>query len=182
VEWRALLRDLATQFDAAQAAELAAEVADRTRREAARLRLVDRLGPAVGSVLTVGVGPVGAVRGELVAHGPDWLLLAESTGREALVPMHAVSWLDGLSARSSDPCNERVVEARLGLAHALRALARSRSIATTVLSDGTVLTGTLDRVGRDFVELTGVAGGEQRRAARGPVRTVPYAALALLRS
>ncbi|MFL6139066.1 MAG: hypothetical protein ACJ74O_14880 [Frankiaceae bacterium] len=182
MEWRALLEDLEAQFDGAHALELATEVADRTRREAARLRLVDRLAPAVGAVVGVAVGAAGVVRGELLAVGSEWALLAEPAGREALVPLAGVSWVEGLSIRSREPLAQAAVESRLGLGHALRALARSRAVASVVLRDGTVLVGTLDRVGHDFVEITDAAGGEQRRPSRGQVRTIPHGALALLRS
>jgi hypothetical protein len=182
MEWRALLSDLEAQFDGARALELSAEVADRTRRESARLRLADRLGPAVGSSVVISVRAAGLVRGELLAGGPDWLLIGESAGHEALVPLSAVSWLEGLSSRSNEPSSRGVVESRLGLGHALRALARDRAVVRAVLRDGSTLIGTVDRVGADFVELTQALAGEQGRSTRGTVRTVPHAALALLRS
>jgi hypothetical protein len=50
-----------------------------------------------------------------------------------------------------------------------------------VLTDGSVLAGTLDRVGSDFVELT-EHGESRRRGEVTGVRTVPFVALALLRS
>ena len=48
-----LLRDLGGQLDAAEAAELAAEIEDRSRREAALLGMVDRLRGSLGRTVAV---------------------------------------------------------------------------------------------------------------------------------
>lgn len=181
MSWWDLLRDVEAQFDAADAAELAAEVADRTRREAARLALVDRLEPAVGSAVAVGVLGAGTVRGRLDGAGPDWLLVVEPPSRDVLVPFGAVGWVEGLSARSGEPALRPAVASRLGLGHALRTVARSRATVTIVLVDGSRVAGTIDRVGRDFVEVTDDGAEGHRRGAR-TVRAVPFRALAAVRS
>ena len=183
MRWQALFADLEAQYDAAQAAELAAEVADRTRREAARLRLCDRLVGALGGAVTVDVLGAGAVRGTLVAAGVGWLLLAEPTGAEVLVPEEAVTSVRGLTAWSQSPGSEGPVLGRLDLRHALRGVARNRAGVSVVLRDGAVVTGTIDRVGSDFVELAEHPMGEPRRArAVQDSRAVRLAAVALLRS
>jgi hypothetical protein len=183
VRWQALFADLEAQYDAAQAAELASEVADRTRREAARLRLTDRLAGAIGGEVAVDVWGAGAVRGKLTAAGVDWLLIEEATGAEVLVPEEAVVTVRGLTAWSQSPGSEGVVTGRLDLRYALRGVARNRAGVSIVLRDGGVLTGTIDRVGLDFLEMAEHPMGEPRRTrAVQESRAVRLGAVALLRS
>ena len=183
MRWQALFDDLEAQLAAADAAELGAEVADRTRRETALLRLVDRLRPAEGHAVAVALGAVGSVRGRLLDSGPDWLLLEEQGAREVLVPLDAVLGVTGLTARAEAPGSEGEVGRRLDLRWALRGLARSRAGVSLVLRDGSVVTGTLDRVGADHVDLAEHAPGEARRPADvRQVRLVPLPALTLVRS
>ena len=182
MRWTALFADLEAQLEAAERGELAAEVADRSRREAALVPAGDRLAAAVGAQVGVTVVGAGAVSGRLVDTGPDWLLLEEVGRRELLVPWPAVLSVSGLGARTREPGAVGEVAARLDLRWALRGLARSRAGLSVVLRDGTVHAGTLDRVGADHVELAGHPAGEARRAAAvRDVVLLPLDALAVLR-
>lgn len=182
MRWQGLFDDLEAQFDAALAAELAGEVADRTRRETARLRLADRLRVAEGATVAVTVPGGGVLRGRLSDAGVDWLLLEEHGAREVLVPLTAVLGITGLGVRSAAP-DDGPVARKLDLRWALRGLARSRTGVALGLVDGTVLTGTLDRVGADHVDVAEHGLGEARRAgAVRQVRLVPLTAVALVRS
>ena len=183
MRWDDLFRDLESQLDAAAAAELDAEVADRVRREAALLGLVDRARAAVGHPVVVRVRGAGPVDGRLVDVGAQWLLVAETGGREVLVPLTAVVSLAGLRAWTGAPGSGGQVFARLGLGAALRGIARDRLPVQVVLVDGSLVGGTVDRVGADFVEVTEHGVGEvRRRGGVTGVRTVPFAGLALVRS
>lgn len=181
--WQRLFDELEAEYAAVAAAELDSEVRVRARGELARLRMVDRLRPAVGHPLELRTLGAGSIRGRLSGVGPDWLLLAETAAVEVLVPLAAVLSVRGLGARSLEPGSEGQVAARLGLGHALRGIARRRAAVALTLVDGSVLHGTIDRVGADFVELAEHPPGEPRRAdaVRG-VRTVPVAALAGVRT
>jgi hypothetical protein len=121
------------------------------------------------------------VRGLLLDAGRDWLLLEEGPGRDALVPLAAVLTVAGLGRRAA-PSADRVGE-RLDLRWALRGLARDRTALQVLLRDGTVLAGTLDRVGADHVDLAEHPQGELRRAgAVSGVRLLALDGLAVLRS
>jgi hypothetical protein len=183
MRWAELFRDLEAQAEAAAAAEFSGEVADRTRLERGRIRVVDRLRAGAGRLVAVVVLGGGTLRGEIVDCGPDWLLLAEEGGREALIALGAVLAVDGLDPRSAvEPGSEGVVGARCGLGVALRGLARDRAAVACVVSDGSVTTGTVERVGADHLELAVHAAGERRRrGAPLKLRLVPFAALAVVR-
>jgi hypothetical protein len=183
MRWEELFRDLEAQVEAAERAELLAEVADRTRLERSRSRLVDRLRAGVGQPVVVQAEGVGTVGGTLTGVGSEWLLVEDGQRRQVLVPMQHLVGVSALSAASAVPGSEGAVAARLGLAHALRGLARDRCGVQVVCRDGSVRSGTLDRVGADFAELAEHAPGEARR--RGEVRNVraiPFPAIAAVRS
>lgn len=183
MRWDELFDDLEAQLAAAEQAGHDAEVADRTRREGATLGLVDRARGAVGSRVSVRVMGAGSVDGVLLEVGADWLLVDEAAGRVALLARPAVLSLTGLTAWTAAPGSEGQVVRRLGLGSALRGISRDRSGVSVWLVDGTVLAGTVDRVGADFLELSAHGPGEpRRREAVTSVRTVPFAALAMLRS
>ena len=183
MRWDDLFADLEGQLAAAEGAELAAEVADRTRHEAAQLSLLDRLAPAAGHDVRLLVMGAGQVSGRLDQVGAEWLLVSEAAGRQALVVVAAVLSAGGLGARSRAPGQEGRVFARLGLGSALRAIARDRVQVVIGLLDGSAVTGTVDRVGSDFVEMAEHGPGEPRRPSEvSGMRAVPFAAIAVVRS
>lgn len=182
MRWQGLFDDLEAQFDAAQAAELVGEVAERTRRESALLRLADRLRAAEGASVTLTLAGAGVLRGRLLDAGSDWVLVEEGPAREVLVPLAALLGVTGPGARSAAPDDSPVAK-RLDLRWALRGLARSRTGVALGLVDGSLVTGTLDRVAADHLDLAEHGLGEQRRAgAVRQVRLVPLPAVAFVRS
>jgi hypothetical protein len=182
MRWERLFDDVEAQLEAADRAELAGEVADRTRREIARLRLVDRLRASVGADLRLRVAGAGALAGRLRRVGDGWLLLSPVSGPSALVLRAAVLSVDGLPGAAVEPGSEGPVLSRLDIRHALRAVARDRCPVAVVLCDGTRLDGTLDRVGADFADLALHPAGEARREpAVRSVRTITFEGLAVLR-
>lgn len=183
MRWADLFRDLEAQADAIASAELAGEVAERTRLELARIRFVDRVRAAEGRALAVTVFGGGVLRGGVVDCGPDWVLLAEDGGREALVPLAAVLGIVGLDPRVAfEPGSEGPVAGRCGLGVVLRALARDRAGVTCTFLDGSDAAGTVDRVGADHLELAGHHVGERRpRGGAAALRVIPFAALSIVR-
>ena len=182
MRWQALFADLEGQLLAADAAELAGEVADRTRREAGLIQLADRLRTAIGAPLAVQVLGAGLLRGCLLDAGRDWVLL-DDRGAEVLVALSAVSGVIGVGAATKVPDSEGLVGVRLDLRRVLRGLARSRTGVALSLVDGAQVTGTLDRIGADHLDLAEHGRGEARRgAAVRQVRLVPLSALAVVRA
>jgi len=181
MRWDALFADLEAQLEEVDRAELAAEVADRTRRELALVALGDRLRAAAGRPLEMHVRGAGRVAGRLLEVGPDWLLAEER--HEVLLPLSALLAVTGLPPRTAAPQQQTVVSRRLRLGAALRGLVRERATVAVTLVDGTVLQGTLDRVGADHVDLAEHVTGEARRAASvRRVSTLPFEALGLVRA
>ena len=178
MRWQQLFADLEGQFDDAAAAVEQAEAASRSRAEFGVVTLADRLGGAAGSAVVLRCRGAGRIAGRLAEVGPDWFLLADEHGRETLVATAAVTTVSGLGRRSS-PADEGRPRVRTDLRRALRGLVRDRSVVALTLDDGTVLTGTIDRIGADFAELAEHPVEEFRRPSSvRSVQTVRLAAVA----
>lgn len=183
MRWQDLFADLESQADAWERAERDAEVADRSRAEQAAVSLMSRLAAAVGQPVTVRVCGVGDVHGVLTTLGAEWLLLSDPSpaGADQLVSLSALTAVVDLDRRAEAPQARSAVLARLGLVAPLRALVRDRATVRVLLRDATTLTGTLERVGEDHVDLLMHEVGENARTGRGRV-SVPFAALGVVRT
>lgn len=200
MRWEQLFADLEAQFDERADLEAAAELADRQRLEFGAVGVIARLVPAIGSPLRLRMRTGMSITGVLRRLGPDWALVSEGAGRDTLVPLAAVTVVEGLTTATGQPLG--MVAGRLTLRYALRGLVRDRSPVAVIVpggggsggSDnsggyggggaaGTELTGTIDRIGADFLELALHAPWEPRRA--GSVRQVvliPLTALVVVRA
>lgn len=179
MRWDELFDDLEAQLGAEQRRERDSEVADRTRRERASVSLAARFAASVGSPVAIRLVSGAPVRGELLDIGDGWLLVRLESGGEAVVPLQAVLSVSGLSARATGARTAR----RFTLGYALRGLSRDRAQVVVTDVAGTVLTGTIDAVGADFLDLAEHALGESRRPANVTGRlSVPFAAVALVAS
>lgn len=153
MRWEQLFADLEAQFAAQNADDESIEAPSRSRAEYGRLLLADRLRGARGWPVTLTCRGAGELSGRLVEVGVDWFLLTDPTGRELLVAAAAVRAVGGLGAATAPPVEAGPVARRLDLRRALRGLARDRAALQCLLDDGSVVTGTVDRVGADFLEL-----------------------------
>jgi hypothetical protein len=182
MRWHGLFADLEGQMSEVETAQRAAEIEDRARAEIGRIRLVDRLRPAIGHSVRVRCRGDLALAGIVTRVGSEWLLIDEGGSREALVVTATLITVSGLGRLSAVPDSESLVESRLGLRHALRGIVRDRSAASVHLVDATTADGTIDRVGAEFIELARHAPAEPRR--RNEVRdvvVVPLTAVAAVR-
>jgi hypothetical protein len=182
VRWDRLFEDLEAQLESADRDQLEADVADRTRREVARVALADRLRSALGSTVDLTVEGVGALGGQVLRVGPGWVLLEVPGRHDAIVSAAAIFAVRGLSNAADDPAAAGAVASRLDFGHVLRILARDRSPVAVGLRDGSECVGTIDRVGADFVDLAEHAPGEPRRAgAVTSARALAFAGIAVVR-
>ena len=168
VRWEQLFADMEAQLAAGRLADVRAEVAERARAERASVSLADRVRASVGQVVRVRTAGAAAVDGTLVEAAPEWLLLATSPTRRALVPLAAVAAVDGLAPDAAPAAG--LVESRLGLGHVLRALSRDR-VTVQISARGVEVVGRIDRVGADHLDLAELG------TARRSVWAVPFDAL-----
>ena len=174
MRWEQLFTDLEAQFAGQAAADDRLELPSRTRAESGRVRLADRLRGALGTPVSLRCPGVGELAGRLADVGVDWVLLVDAGEREVLVAARAVAAVAGLTAVTAAE-EEGAVDRHLDLRRALRGLARDRAAVQCLLADGGVLTGTIDRVGAEFLELAEHPLDEPRR--RGAVTGVRAVAL-----
>lgn len=174
MRWEALFADMEAQLAAGRLADARADVAELARAERASVPLAARVRASVGCQVRVLVAGGDTLSGELVDAAPEWLLLRTQAAGRALVPAAAVAGVGGLVGHAAPAPG--AVEARLGLAHALRALARDRAVVRIDVG-GTDLVGRVDRVGADHLDLSDVGDA----SGRVPW-TVAFAAVRVVRS
>jgi hypothetical protein len=183
MRWQQLFDDLRGQFEEHESAEERAEWASRARVEMGAVTLVDRLRGSIGFEVSLHCRGADRISGRLADVGVDWLLLEDGHARSSLVPLAAVQTVRGLGRRTAVAEATGVVRGRLDLRRALRALARDRAAVQVVLDDGSALSGTVDRVGADYLDLAEHPVDEPRRAeAVQGVQAVVIGSIALVRS
>ncbi|NKE10465.1 MULTISPECIES: hypothetical protein [Kocuria] len=176
MRWDDLFADMEAQLAAQRYRDVEAEAAEMTRAETAEALLEDRCAAHRGSHLRMSLRGGLLVEGVVDSAGAGWTVLLDA-GHEILVPLDAVDWVEGLGLHRQSPEQRR----RLGLPHALRALAMARVGARVHLRSGptAVLEGTVDRAGRDHLDLALHPQEEfRRRRVVRSARTIPYNALA----
>jgi hypothetical protein len=194
VRWQNLFDDLESQLESELAADEPDLRAEEERLRLGRLTLRDRVRAvhAEDARAPLGVTLRGGDRLTLriAALGRDWFAGETDAGalRSVIVPLAAVAALDPVGAQlaaslRTEPAAEppTALSARLGIAFVLRDLCRRR--AAVELHVGTARWhGTIDRVGRDHLDLAEHAPGEPRRpAAVARIRIVAVAAIDLVR-
>ncbi|WP_114905424.1 hypothetical protein [Ornithinimicrobium murale] len=180
MRWTDLFDDLEAQLTAQEVAERQGEVVEHTRAGRGRVFLSDRYLADVGRDLRLTLRGGLILEGGLTQVGQEWLLLSHqdsARGRESLVLTGQLVAVQGLSGRS-DPGRIESVQRALGIRQALRALSRDRAVVRMHLVEGATLTGTIDRVGADHLDLSAHPADLPRRSrAVHSLVTVPYAAL-----
>ena len=162
MRWDALFRDLEAQFAAADLLATESQIAEQSRVELAAVTVLDRLRGQAGAVLRIRVSSGALFAGSLRQVGSEWLVLETGPGA-ALIPAGALRAVEGMGRRAAG--EPSAVTTRLGLGSVFRAFGRDRTLVTIQRADsGARIDGTIDRVGKDFLEVAAVPLGEQRRA------------------
>lgn len=164
------------QLDAAGQQDRDRVVADLTRAERASLTLADRLRACGARDVRLVLRDGTRVEGRVQEVGPAWWLLGDG-GREHLVPFGSVATAHGLPETAAP--QETGVLRRLGLGHALRAVARDRAVVRVLTTAGPTV-GRIDAVGADHVDVSLVLPDSGRPT--GERVTVALGALLLVTS
>lgn len=177
--WVRLFADLELSFEAQERRLRDSEVADRTRRERATVTLPARLSAHRGRPIELRARGSLRIEGTLVDVGADWLAVASGSARAFVVPIGALLSVGGLTRRTDDAASAR----RFGLGYALREISRDRMPAIVTDVSGTAYEGTIDVVGKGFLDLAEHPVDEARRTpnVRG-LRTVPFVGLACVQT
>lgn len=180
MRWDALFQDMEAQLAEEQRLALESEISERARAEMAGIALVDRLRASLGGDVGVLLSSGRRISGALAHVGSEWLVVNEAP-HQWLVPYGAVVSYQGVGRGA---VQDSGVRSRLGLASALRGLARDRSDVSVHLmaQQEAALVGVIDRVGKDHFDLAATTGDPRRRANVSSVVTVPFAAVTALRS
>ncbi len=165
MRWERLFADLEGEAAELDLRDRDAEIAERTRAELGAVRWLERVRGGTGHPVTLLLAGPARMTGEVRYVGPDWVLLGAGQD-DLLVPAHAVVGVEG-AGRAAPADAERVP---LTWRAAWRSLSRDRAAVRVQRRDGEVVTGVVDAVGADFVQL-------------GPAGTlVPFDAIRLARA
>jgi hypothetical protein len=195
MRWDNLFDDLESQLEQELTAEEIDLQAEEERLRLARMSIRDRVfaiysstGAAESYAIRVLLKNDETISVRPAAFGKDWFsadLLDDSPRRsQCVVPIHAIAALVltreqvsqslGDSSESGSSDSARGISARLNLAFVLRDLCRRRRSLELHLA-GSILHGTIDRVGRDHLDLAVHEPGTARRENEvSHYRLVPF--------
>ncbi|MEP6842657.1 MAG: hypothetical protein ABJA11_03990 [Pseudolysinimonas sp.] len=197
MRWDNLFDDLESQLEQELGAEEGDLLAEEERLRLGRLSVRDRVvamtrpGEGAPERLRLALRDGTLVTVSVDSVGRDWIageLIGARRG-SCVVPLSAVA---GVLPTPEQLARSVVAEAaagpavllsaRLGIAFVLRDLCRRRAAIEVSTASGQTLHGTIDRVGRDHLDLAEHEVGVPRRAAAvGRIRILPFDELVLVR-
>lgn len=166
MRWKTLFQDLELELHGLHKQQETSEVREQICTQSAEITIADRLRGSIDSQVEITTVGGHTVEGVVTRCYSQWLLLREIRG-EALVPLHAVVAVSGLTSQIAAPAGPSA--SRLTLAHALRGLARDRS-SVQVETTGGQFWGMFGTIGRDWAQMRLLRPGEVRAtsAAHAP--------------
>ena len=173
-----VFEELEAEFDAGLRWEAEQEAAAAIRAEAGEVALWEHLSRRVGGEVSLRVGGL-RLDGVLLASYPDFVALRSADGRQHMVGLGPAVSVRVAAEAHLAPVAGGKVAGRYELRLALRELARRREPVLVTLLDHGVVTGTIELVGRDYLELAEHGLGDvPRRATVTGHRLIPLAAVA----
>ncbi len=156
--WDGVFADLEAQAQTIADENLADEIADRTRREWAQISLIDRLTAARHRVVSLRI--LDSSNGFRIVSllindvGPEWLVGSETeSGAEWLLPLRSIISVTDLGQSSESTDTKSFVGQRYGISAVVRRWVRDRRTVTLGVAGLGDVTGTLNRAGRDHVDV-----------------------------
>lgn len=159
-ELRQVFDEMEAGFEAGLRREAEQEAVAALRAQVGETRLWEALARCVGMEVAVRA-ETRLLRGTLLAGYPDFFVLRSDDGGQHLVPIGPAATVTLPVARSAP--RPVPVASRYRLALALRELARRREPVRLQLAGGGTAAGTIELVGRDYLELAEHNPGEARR-------------------
>ena len=190
MRWDSLFDDLESQLERERTAEELDLEAEEERLRLGRLAIRDRL---VALAAAPGERPlrialVGGARLTVHPHtiGRDWLSAALPDGRQCVVPLASIASISLSQVEIATSLHgagaQDTISGRLGLPFVLRDLCRRRRQVEVTTADG-ILVGTIDRVGRDHLDLAlHEAGTARRESAVRDVLMLPIERIVIVRA
>ena len=173
---RRVFEELEAEFEAGLRREAEQETVAAIRAQMGATTLWEQLARRVGTDAVARAGSR-VIRGTLVASYPDFLVLQDLEGGQHLVRADATSLALPPGQAGLQPAPGAAAH-RFHFALALRELARRREPVRVELLDGNTVTGTVEAVGSDYLELAEHEAGEARRETA--VRARRFAAFAAI--
>ncbi|WP_233245604.1 hypothetical protein [Homoserinimonas hongtaonis] len=195
MRWDNLFDDLESQLEAELEADDVGLRVEEERLRLARLGLRDRLVAIATDTLGSDV-PVRLLLGDrrsldvhFITLGRDWASVNRIGGPSSycLVPFAAISGIVLMRAQVqsslASPAAPDTLASRLGFGYMLRDLCRRRTAVEIVQSRGEAIHGTIDRVGRDHLDLAVHEAGIARRERDvAHIRIVPFDVIETVRA
>ncbi|MDJ0336192.1 hypothetical protein QMG83_13250 [Salinibacterium sp. G-O1] len=198
MRWDSLFDDLESQLEREISVEESDVDAEEERLRLGRLSLRDRLVALQHSVTPAAHAALGLILADgkritvcPVLIGRDWFsadVIDDSTQqRQCIIPLESVTGVSlppalvRASLAGGDDARHPDLSARLGLAFVLRDLCRRRRAIEIVTAAGS-LHGTIDRVGKDHVDLAMHEPGTPRRASEvTELRLIPLVSVMMVK-
>lgn len=196
MRWDRFFEDLEDQLAAEWEAERAALDSEAERLRVSRLHLRTRMvgfAQAAEATLAIDLVDGSLLEAAVTSVGADWIAARPARAPSALaepsivlVPLTAIRAVGAphgeLLRSAREPTSESRLAERVTFGFALRDLARRRAGVTLGAAAGRALTGTIDRVGADHLDLAlHDTDSPRRSAAVSGFRILPFSAVAWVR-